>query len=306
MSAKFDEYWNSPHAYPVHSIVPDPHSRAELQALFEESTGPANAPPPEAPPPRDLLGHAPIAADLDAGRLALIWAAAQAFADAPGRVDGMAAGGGAAPQARDSVRGMVDEQLRGAQHEVVIASPYLVPGADCIEAIGSSNDRGVHFTFITNSLAATDEPLVHTGYGRYRPGMLNLGVELYELSPLRVARGIGLGHFGHSIGRLHAKAAVFDRSTVFIGSMNFDPRSTSLNTEMGLLIRSPELAEQVLQLMDVIKHQGAYRPHLAGTGRRIEWTDGTHDAPMIVEPHTGFWSRMLIDLIAPLVPESLL
>ena len=151
-----------------------------------------------------------------------------------------------------------------------------------------------------------DEPLAHTGYGRYRPGMLRLGVELFELSPSRVSRNIGLGHFGHSIGRLHAKAVVVDRSVVFIGSMNFDPRSKALNTEMGLIIQSPELAEQVLHLMDIIKHQGAYRPHLAHGGPGIEWTADAEDAPLTNEPHTSFWSRMLIDLVAPLVPESLL
>ena len=306
LSAEFDQYWNSRHAYPVQSIIGDAHSREELRALFEQATGPLNAPPPDAPPPKDLLGYGPLTADLDAGKLTLIWSTAQAYADSPDRVDAPDVNGSPPLQQNGIVRRKVDEQILGAQHEVVVASPYLIPGDSSIQAIESSNDRGVHFTFITNSLAATDEPLAHTGYGRYRPGMLRLGVELFELSPSRVSRNIGLGHFGHSIGRLHAKAVVVDRSVVFIGSMNFDPRSKALNTEMGLIIQSPELAEQVLHLMDIIKHQGAYRPHLAHGGPGIEWTADAEDAPLTNEPHTSFWSRMLIDLVAPLVPESLL
>jgi hypothetical protein len=38
-----------------------------------------------------------------------------------------------------------------------------------------------------NSLAANDVPLVHTGYARYRVGLLRTSVDIYELSPTRIA-----------------------------------------------------------------------------------------------------------------------
>jgi phosphatidylserine/phosphatidylglycerophosphate/cardiolipin synthase-like enzyme len=37
---------------------------------------------------------------------------------------------------------------------------------------------------------------------------------------------------------LHTKAMVIDRERAFIGSMNLDPRSEILNSEMGVIIDS--------------------------------------------------------------------
>ena len=51
---------------------------------------------------------------------------------------------------------------------------------------------------------------------------------------------------------LHAKAFVFDRKRIFIGSANFDARSLHLNTEIGLMIESPELARQVVARFEAI------------------------------------------------------
>jgi hypothetical protein len=65
--------------------------------------------------------------------------------------------------------------------------------------------------------------------------LLKTGVDLYELSPTRIQRNKRLMLPGTSLGRLHAKTAVIDRSTVFIGSMNLDPRSASKNTELGII-----------------------------------------------------------------------
>ena len=42
---------------------------------------------------------------------------------------------------------------------------------------------------------------------------------------------------------------VFDREAVFIGSFNLDPRSAVINTEAGLYIESPELAERLIAYM---------------------------------------------------------
>ena len=91
-----------------------------------------------------------------------------------------------------------------------------------VQAFGELRRRDVKVTVLTNSLAANDEPLVHTGYARYRVALLRTGVDLYELSPTRIQRNRRLGFPGASLGRLHAKLAVVDRSVVFIGSMNLD------------------------------------------------------------------------------------
>jgi putative cardiolipin synthase len=309
LSTIFDDYWNSPRVYPLTAIVRTEASPEALRQAFERMTGADTTPPPEPPPPNDVLGYSPIVNELSAGKLGLIWADAQAYADSPDKAIGRVSNYAAVPiEDVDSVRYNVIELIRRARREVVITSPYLIPGRDGIEVLGDRSRRGVAFTLVTNSLAATDEPVVHTGYRRYRPQMLAMGMELYELSPLRVSRSLRLGRFSTSIGRLHAKSAVIDREMVFIGSMNFDPRSDRLNTEMGLFVASPALAQQVLKLADVIKSQGAYRVRLAADGKTLQWTTfGAGQAEVLVEePETDFWSRLMLEVLSVLVPEDLL
>ena len=94
---------------------------------------------------------------------------------------------------------------------------------------------------LTNSLAANDEPLAHMGYARYRVGLVRAGVELYELSPRGLRRHSWDVFPGLSHGRLHAKTAVIDQSTVYIGSMNLDPRSESTTPSLGSSPSVPSL-----------------------------------------------------------------
>ncbi len=336
LSYLFDEYWNSPRVYPLRAIVNTEKSDEELQAEFEQLTSAEASPPvmesvavngeagvtkvvevqpghegtpePEAPPPNDVLGYSPIVTELNAGRLGLTWAPAQAYADNPDKVIGRVSTYAGVPiDDVDSVRYNVIEMVRRARKDVVITSPYLVPGLEGMDTFAASTKRGVKFTLVTNSLAATDEPVVHTGYRRYRPQMLGLGMELYELSPQKVSRSLRLGRFSTSIGRLHAKSAVVDGKNVFIGSMNFDPRSDQHNTEMGLFIESPVIAAQVLKLVGVIRQQGAYRVTLAENGKDLVWTTTIGGEQRIVEePETDIWSRLMLEVLSVLVPEGLL
>ncbi|MBN8492698.1 MAG: phospholipase D family protein [Burkholderiales bacterium] len=337
LGALFDEYWNSDRVMPIRAIVKTDQSDEQLRAYFERRTSaeavpvlrviesPAETglpptvevigetggtPEPERPPPNDVLGYGPIVNELNAGKVGLIWADAQAYADAPDKVIGRVSTYGIAPiDDVDSVRYNVIEMMRRARKDVVLTSPYLVPGADGLEVFRNSVERyGVKYTLVTNSLAATDEPVVHTGYRRYRPEMLKLGMNLYELSPQKVSRSLRLGRFSTSIGRLHAKSAVVDGERVFIGSMNFDPRSNQHNTEFGLFIQSPQIAQQVLKLVDVIRQQGAYKVTLAENGKDLVWTtSGPGGAEQIVEePETDAWSRLMLEVLSVLVPEGLL
>lgn len=308
LSVLFDQYWNSDYSYPIAAIASPPNQTdAELQAYFEQASSLANTPEPDKPPPNDMLGYGPIVEELNSGKLGLIWASAEAYADSPDRVIGKKTSYGNVPlEDVDSVRYNVIERIRRARQSVVVISPYLIPGLSGLEAIREVRARDVSFTLITNSLAATDESVVHTGYRRYRPELLRMGADLYELSPIRVSRSLRMGIFGPTIGRLHAKSAVFDEKVLFVGSMNFDPRSAHLNTELGLFIESPELAQQVLKLMDNIKRQGAYRLRLTADGQHIEWTGAANEAPLTEEPDTTLWQRFLLELIAPLIPESML
>ncbi|MGJ7504702.1 phospholipase D family protein [Variovorax sp. ZT5P49] len=311
LGSLFDQYWNSIYVRPIQSVVSSDLSREELQKRFDVATGPDTTPPPPPPAPNDLLGYSPMAEDLNAGKLGLIWATAEAYADSPERVIGKTASYGGVPLLDvDSVRYNVVEQMRRARSEVTIVSPYLIPGASGLEVMREIRGRNVKISVVTNSLAATDEPLVHTAYRRYRPDMLKLGADLYELSSTRTRRSVRLGLFGTSVGRLHAKSAVIDRSILFVGSMNFDPRSETHNTEIGLFIRSPEMAQQALKLIDVLKQQGAYRLRFAegSSESRIEWVsdDAGKLTVLTEEPDSGFWDRTMLEILAPLTPESLL
>ena len=305
----FDRYWNSEHVVPIERLVTDTRPAAERRQRFEELTGAANNRPPRRPAPNDLLGYAPLADDLAAGRLGLVWARAEAYADSPDRVLGLTAQYGGVPLLDvDGVRYNVIERLRRARLVVAIVSPYLIPGDEGLDAMRRARERGVALSLVTNSLAATDEPLVHTGYRRYRERMLELGVGLYELSSQRTRHSVRLGLFGTEVGRLHAKTAVFDREWVFIGSMNFDPRSDRHNTELGLFIQSPDLARQLVKLADTLKRQGSYRLALDERGS-LAWVAGNEDGSTTTlsqEPDSSPWERLMLNLLAPLVPEGLL
>jgi putative cardiolipin synthase len=111
---------------------------------------------------------------------------------------------------------------------------------------------------------------------------------------------------GASLGRLHAKTAVIDRSTVFIGSMNLDPRSASKNTELGIIAESPQLAKEVLRVIQISKLQSAYRLRLAPDGESLEWLtmDDTSEVVLSTEPETSFFLRLELFLLGPFVPES--
>lgn len=305
----FDQYWNSPYVFPIQSIAASGQPREALRQRFDQLTAPELAPPPPAPPPNDVLGYGPIRDDLAAGRLGLIWTTAEVYADSPDRVIGRTVSYGGVPLLDvEGVRYNVVEQMRRAQSEIAIASPYFIPGEVGMDVLSGIRGKGVSVSLVTSSLAATDEPLVHTGYRRYREDLLRLGIELYELSSNRARRSLRLGVFGTSVGRLHLKTAVIDRRVLFVGSMNFDPRSKYHNTEIGLIVFSPEMAQQVLKLVDLLKQQGSYRLRIGATSDRLEWVSDEADGVSVLdsEPDTGFWTRLLLELMAPLTPESLL
>ena len=239
LAAIFDVYWNSPQAFPVELIVGGPADREDERRAFDHLVDDGEQMMSLVLPPVDILGYGPISDDLDAGRLGLVWGTAVAFADQPAKVTATSA-----EMARSmSVQMNVMDRVTASKSEVVLSSPYFVPGPVGVQDFGELRKRGVKVTILTNSLAATDEPLVHTGYARYRVALLRAGVDLHEISPTRIQQNHRLLLPGKSLGRLHAKTAVIDQTTVYMGSMNLDPRSESTNTELGLFTHCPELAQ---------------------------------------------------------------
>jgi len=304
LSNIFDDYWNSEEVYPISAIVHPATGQAAMASEFDTSVGMAGPPTKVILPPTDVLGYGPIGEELDAGRIGLLWGQATAVADPPNKLRSMTADQALAT----SVTARFWARLLLAQHEVVLTSPYLVPGKLGMESFEALRRRGVSVTLLTNSLAANDEPLVHSGYSRYRERLLRAGADLYELSPARTMRGKRLGLFGSSLGRLHAKTAVVDRSEVFIGSVNLDPRSATQNTELGIAIDSPQLAREMLRIINISKLENAYRLRFVAGTHTIEWLTIDDDKEMVLhtEPESTWLQRWYTDVLGPLVPEELL
>jgi len=300
----FDAYWNSEQVWPVADIVRGEGGRTPTAADFDASIGMAAAPPKIVLPPSDVLGYGPIAEELDGGRMGLLWGEAHAIADPPTKPTTMTADEAIAT----SVTMKVWTLLMDAKFEVDLTSPYLVPGERGMAAFEDLAKRKVKLTLLTNSLAANDEPLVHTGYARYRERLLKSGADLYELSPQRTIAGERFGMFGKSLGRLHSKTAAIDKTRIFIGSMNLDPRSASQNTEMGVVVDSPQLAREMLRVINISKLQNSYRLRLAKETGTLQWltNDGEKEVILTSEPESSFFQRLHNLLIAPLVPEMLL
>ena len=302
LSASFDQYWNSPVVLPI-SAVAAPALSANIQAeQFKAATADARGAAALVLPEVDALGYGPIGDELDAGRLGLIWGRAMALADPPDKL------------ARDADKAWADSlayqalmKIWTADHEVTITSPYLIPGPLGIAAFEALGRKRVLVTVLTNSLAATDEPAVHTGYVRYRPQLIDAGVELYELSPTRTQKGTRLGLFGSSVGRLHAKTAVVDGDKTYIGSMNLDPRSRTQNTELGVFVESPELAREMLRVIKISRTQNAYRVR-HNAAHQLQWVavDDDRETVLDEEPESTLWMRLQNLLMGGVVPEQLL
>ena len=305
LAALFDRYWNSEPVFPLESVARSALSAEQLRARFEQATGPGQTEPPPPLPSTDILGYGPLADEFGDGRIGLVWGEAYAFADHPDKPFDGAVGG---ELLETSVTYNTFEAMRQARSEVLLSTPYLVPGPQGMALLRELRARGVKVTVLTNSLAATDEPAVHLGYSRYREEMLRLGVDLYELSRSRVKRNMRMFHYGESLGRLHAKLVVIDRQVSFVGSMNLDPRSATINTELGAIIDSPELARELTRVINLDRLQSAYRVRLAADGSGIEWLglDEEKETVLASEPDASPWLRLGTLLLAPFVPEELL
>jgi cardiolipin synthase C len=286
LSASFDAFWNSKYAYPISSL--------------------ASPVPAEAPPPLDERVAAGdgnwLAHELDAHDLQLTWVAATVLADRTGKIASEST-----PDQEVTIATNIADLMRSAQQEVIVISPYFVPGKSGVALIRALSERGVRIRILSNSLASTDSPLVHNGYARYRVALLKLGVELSEVRPKLGQKRSRFHPFRSSYASLHAKALVIDQKIVFVGSLNMDGRSARLNSELGLVIRSPEIARQVTSLLDDISADGSYTLSL-DRDNRIVWSSGEPGDERFwhKDPETTRLQRFMLDLLAPFAPEELL
>jgi putative cardiolipin synthase len=189
-----------------------------------------------------------------------------------------------------------------ARQELQVVSPYFVPGEVGVRLLAAIASSGVDVTVLTNSLAATDVAAVHAGYARYRAPIIQAGIRLFELKPVLRKR---MRLFGSGAASLHTKAFLVDRRAGFVGSLNFDPRSISLNTEMGLLFADPAIAAEMHAIFaEQISADASYRVVLDDGA--VRWTDDEADPPRIWarEPEAGIWRRVTCAVLGLLPIES--
>ena len=305
LAALFDLYWNSLRVWPIEALGKPEGDSAQRRDRFDAFI--AGARPPAAPRiPVDVLGYGRLADDIERGQVRLHVGRVQAVADQPQKV---AQGPFVAADLWDApsdIRRAFNSVTRAAQAETVLISPYAVPGEVGVARTVANHARGVRIRILTNSLASTDEPTVHTGYSRYRKRMLQAGAKLYEIDPLPSERLVLAEMRGSPVLRIHTKAAVVDRRVVYLGSMNLDPRSVALNTEIGVIIESEALAADVLQLVEALMARQAWQVWLDADGE-LKWSSGEPDTPPLhVEPRTTLWQRLRLHLQSVFVPESVL
>ncbi|MEL7549693.1 phospholipase D family protein [Pseudomonas protegens] len=245
----FDQYWNSALSRPIGEFLSSTPStkaldntRLRLEESLQDSRRQNQA------LYRQLMTYQ-TQPRMDIWRKELIWAWNQALWDAPAKV--LAKGD---PDPHLLLTTQLAPELSGVGKELIMISAYFVPGQPGLVYLTGRADAGVSVSLLTNSLEATDVPVVHGGYAPYRKALLEHGVKLYELRRQPGERGGSGPHLFHSgsfkgsDSSLHSKAMIFDRRKSFIGSFNFDPRSVLWNTEVGVLVDSPELAEHVRAL----------------------------------------------------------
>ncbi len=284
VSNMFDSYWNNIAAVPVPGFAKMPDDpqeklkelRARIKEIFEQARV-------------TKYGEA-VRADyeayIDRDASVLTWAPYELAYDSPDKAQKDLAA------EAESIVTTLAASVGRADKELIVISPYFVPRKGGVEYFQTLRDRGLKVIIITNSLAATNHAIVHSGYAPSRKPLLEMGVKIYEVQHTVTLDDLDRGGAGASLATLHTKAFIVDRKELFIGSFNWDPRSFHINTELGVIIKSPKLAGGVAGWLDAAYDKRAYEVILNEKGQ-LRWVDRSSGEDVILtkEPDTGFWRR---------------
>ncbi len=237
--------------------------------------------------------------DLREGKREPIIAHAELFTDRPEKLQ---ADVGDREQAILAVE--LGRRFREAKQEVLIVTPYYIPQDGGAKLIEEMLAKGVRVIIVTNSLASTNHVAVHSGYARYRKRLLEAGAEFYEI---RFDSVLDESQWGHQPERvtLHSKATVIDQQTIFIGSLNFDPRSVFINTEMGLFLETEAKGVKFRDRVMAGVREMAWRVDLDDKGK-LRWTYQNGDNHQVLhnEPQASWWRRFQVGFYRLLPIES--
>ena len=329
LSRSFDQYWNNPLAYPVQALMTAADidalkARPNRNAASAESALPPSIEPVQANAnagikttrisvdPTGLTTTLALLPDTTNLRLlTLTWAPSVMLVDKPSKI---AADADAVDAANDTAVDGLLSLMSQAKTDLLVVSPYFVPGPEMMKQFADIRRRGVRVRVLTNSLASNDAVAAHAGYARYRKALIAMGVEMYEMRTEQrgtvASFGAGSGSTGGSAGvsraSLHAKAVVVDNQLLVVGSMNLDLRSKLQNSEVAIAIRNRKLASQATALIEPGMTTGAYRVELEGG--QLVWRAprglGIKDATS--EPDASLGLKLLVELISPFAPDEML
>ena len=327
VSDDFDRYWSSPSAYPAERLLP-PVKAAELEAILgRRRTAGREA---TARKYRAAVEQAGFQEKLAGGQLAFSWAPTKLVSDDPAKTVGRAARNGL-------LAARLLEIIGAPRDDLFLVSAYFVPGRTGVDIFGAMSGTGMDVRVVTNSFASTDVWIVHAGYAKRRKALLRAGVRLFEMRSARegeagppsrrrlgigsglrgsgsgsgAGSGAGSGSDGHvlrgSASMLHAKTFIADNERVFVGSFNFDPRSLELNTELGFVVESPDLAVFMRGQLDNAVAESTFELVLTESGD-INWLE-RRDGRTVVhrqEPSTSLAQRIGIAILSRLPIEWML
>lgn len=300
MQASFEQFWHSPYALPAEEVIATrPHDdevRRWRIRLIDRLRVAIREKPGYVARLRDWADGE----QLSALRETLVWAPGEVLSDRPDKI-----GTPERPSEDELLFRHLREDMRRVERELIIVSPYFVPGEEGLALLTELVRRGVDVRVLTNSLAATDLPLVHGGYSVYREALLHAGVTLHEMR----ARGLARRRLAslRAVASLHSKALVFDRRRAFVGSFNMDPRSVLWNTEIGVRVDSPTLAEELYHLaVRAMDGEVSYHVRLDPHGH-VRWHYLGRDGQRVRRAEPGSaWRKLLAWGSRTFAPEDML
>lgn len=299
VSSVFDRYWNSELAYPVAELLkddpPTPEKVGQLRGELEQYVAEKqNSPYLEA------LQNSDLADKMRKDQVEFRWGKSKIVYDQPEKLLHKF------EETEYHLAPMLRPYWQNVKKDLIIFSPYFVPGKKGTAFLTQLARRGVRVRILTNSLASNDVGLVHAGYKKYRRKLLRAGVELYELNKKLTReqrKKAKESPVGSSMASLHAKSFVFDRKQVFIGSLNLDPRALLHNTEIGVILTVPEIAEEMVAWFEENVPRIAFKLELKKNeeGFELLYWHGYENEQKVVythEPHTGFFRRLGIGFMS--------
>jgi putative cardiolipin synthase len=280
----FDQYWNSRKAMPVPAFakMPDDPAAAlqKLRSRIQQTLADAKKTRYGEAVVEDIGNYMETTAEL------FTWAPYELAYDSPDKADKKLAADAT------KITSKLAEVIAAAESELIIVSPYFVPRKNGVAYLRSLIDRGISVTIVTNSLAANNHGIVHSGYMGYRKDLLKAGVNIYEVKATASVAGVERGGSGASLATLHTKSFLVDRERLFVGSFNWDPRSANINTELGVIMDSAVIGSNAWELVQVGLEKRTYEVTLDDQGN-LQWVDRSGFEPRIItkEPDTTWWRR---------------